>query len=107
MNSSGATPMAAGGQSPPSFLSPNFERMPPELRQLPNWVLWVAIWNGSKWTKRPIQPSGYGASTTKPKHWSPFDQARQAYERAIAQGYIELREKNKPPQPVAIGGVGF
>ena len=83
MNSSGATPMAAGGQSPPSFLSPNFERMPPELRQLPNWVLWVAIWNGSKWTKRPIQPSGYGASTTKPKHWSPFDQARQAYEQAL------------------------
>ena len=80
-------------QAPPKFLRPNFERMPPELKQLKNWVLWVAVWNGSKWTKRPIQVSGYGASTTNPSHWSSFEDAKQAYELADQRGYIELHEK--------------
>ena len=94
-------------QAPPKFLRPKFERMPAELKQLKNWVLWVPIWNGSKWTKRPIQLSGFGASTTNPKHWSSFDDVKQAYERAVQRGYIEVREKDKPPQHVPIGGVGF
>ena len=72
----------ADAPEPPKFLRPNFERMPAELKQRPNWVLWVPIWNGSKWTKRPIQVSGFGASTTNPKHWSSFDDVKQAYERA-------------------------
>lgn len=80
--------------------------MPPELKTLKNWVLWGGVWNGSKWTKRPIQISGYGASTTKPKHWSSFDDAKQAYERAVARGYMELREKGVVQQ-VPVGGVGF
>jgi putative DNA primase/helicase len=81
--------------------------MPPELTQLKNWVLWVPIWTGSKWTKRPTQVSGLGANTIKPKHWSSFEDVKQAYEHADARGYIELREKKKPPQRVPIGGVGF
>ena len=81
--------------------------MPLELKQQPNWVLWAPIWNGSKYTKRPIQPSGYAASTTNPKHWSSFEAVKQAYERALKCGYIELREKNKPVQHVPIGGVGY
>ena len=94
-------------QAPPKPLRPNFERMPDALKQVPNWVLWVLVWNGSKWTKRPIQPSGFGASTTKPKHWSSFEAVKQAYERAVERGYIELREKDKPIQKVPIAGVGF
>src|ERR1019366_558099 len=94
-------------QVPPKFLRPNFERMPLELKHRPNWVLWVPIWKGSKWTKRPIQPSGYGASTTNLKHWSSFDDVKKAYERAIQCGYIELREKGKPIQHIPVGGVGF
>lgn len=94
-------------QVPPKFLRPNFERMPPELKLLKNWVLWVPIWTGSKWTKRPIQGSGFGASTTNQKHWSSFDHVKQAYERAVERGYIELREKNKPIQQIPVGGVGF
>ena len=81
-----------GAQVPPKFLRPDFERMPRELTPLKNWVLWVPIWNGSKWTKRPIQPSGFGASTTNPKHWSSFETVKQAYERAAERGYIELRK---------------
>ncbi len=91
----------------PKFISPKFDRMPAELKQLNNWVLWVAIWNGSKWTKRPIQPSGYGASTTKPEHWSSFDNVKQAYERAVQCGYVELHEKDKPAQRHPVSGVGF
>ena len=81
--------------------------MPAELKLLKNWVLWVPIWNGTKWTKRPIQPSGFGASTINPKHWSSFEDVKHAYEHAIERGYIELRERNKAPQRVPIGGVGF
>ncbi len=111
-----------GSQAPPTFLRPNFERMPPELKQLPNWVLWIARWTGSKWSKRPIQPSGFGANTTNPQHWSSFDQVKQAYERAVKVGYIEVHEKDKPIQRIGllsarlkaieaddkfIGGIGF
>ena len=100
-------PPAADPKAPPKFLRPKFERMPPELKQRPNWVLWVSIWNGSKWTKRPIQLSGFGASTTNPKHWSLFDDAKHAYEHAYKRGYIELREKDKPARRVTVEGVGF
>ena len=96
-----------GPPPPPKFLSPKFERMPAELKLFKNWVLWVSIWNGSKWTKRPIQVSGFGASTTNPKHWSSFEDVKQAYDRAIQAGYIELREKGKPPRRVPVAGVGF
>ena len=95
------------GPAPPMFIRPNFERIPLELRLLNNWVLWAAVWNGSKWTKRPIQISGYGASTTNPKHWSCFEEVKQAYEHAAKRGYMELREKGKPVQQVPVGGVGF
>jgi hypothetical protein len=96
-----------GVQALPKFIRPNFERMPPELKLLKNWVLWGAVWNGSKFTKRPIQISGFGASTINPKHWSSFDDVKQAYERAVQRGYIELREKGKPIQQIPVGGVGF
>ena len=52
---------------PPKYIRPNFERMPPELKLLKNWVLWGAVWNGSKWTKRPIQISGYGGEHDQAK----------------------------------------
>jgi hypothetical protein len=97
----------AGAETPPRFIRPNFERMPLELKLLKNWVAWAGVWKGSKWTKRPIQVSGLGASTTNPNHWSSFDEAKQAYERAVKLGYIELREKGKPVQRVPVGGVGF
>src|SRR5882762_2778101 len=96
-----------GGQAPPKFIRPNFDRMPVELKELKNWLLWGAVWNGSKWRKRPIQISGYWASTTKPKHWSSFDDVKQAYEHSAKRGYMELLERGKPAQQVVVGGVGF
>jgi hypothetical protein len=102
-----ATAREVGIQAPPKYLRPNFERIPGELKGQANWVLWVPIWNGAKWTKRPIQPSGYGASTTNPKHWTAFEDVKQAYECAIQRGYIELHETGKPKQQIPVGGVGF
>src|SRR6186997_3367221 len=99
--------VATDAPAPPIYIQPNFDRMPDEIKQLKNWVLWAAVWNGKKWTKRPVQISGYGASTTNPKHWSSFEAVRQAYERAAARGCMELREKEKPVQRVPVGGVGF
>jgi hypothetical protein len=96
-----------GAEAPPKFILPIFERMPPELKQLKNWVLWVPIWTGSKWTKCPIQISGYGASTTNPRHWSSFDDVKQAYENAAKRGHIEVHKKGKPTERIPIGGVGF
>lgn len=108
VGSDAATPDSKTDASvPPKCIPPVFERMPPELKLLKNWVLWALVWNGSKWTKRPIQISGYGASTTKSKHWSSFGDVKQAYELAVQRGYMELREKGKPVQRVPIGGVGF
>ena len=97
----------SGFQVPSKSLHPKFERMPPELKLLKNWLLWVPIWNGAKWTKRPIQVSGFGASTTNSKHWASFGDVKQAYEQAVQCGSIELREKGKPMQKISVGGVGF
>src|SRR6185503_21074766 len=91
----------------PKFLKPIFERIPPELKKLPNWVLWYPSWTGTKWNKRPIQPTGHGASTTNPKHWYSFDEVKGAYQFAVQREYMEVREKDNPIRRVPIGGVGF
>jgi len=106
-NRGSGTITAAVTATKPKFLRPNFEKMPAELKQLKNWVLWYPRWTGSKWTKVPIQPSGFGSSTINPKHWSSFDGVKQAYERAIERIYIEVHERGKPKRRAPIGGVGF
>ena len=98
---------ATDAPAPPVYIRPNFGRMPTEMKLLKNWLMWAAVWNGKKWTRRPIQILGYGASTTNPKHWSSFEDVKQAYECAVARGCIELREKEKPIQQAHVGGVGF
>ena len=102
-----ATVNIPGTVIPPQYLRPIFDRMPPELTSQRNWLLWAPVWNGLKWTKRPIQPSGFGASTTNPKHWSSFEDVKKAYGRAETCGYMEVREKGKPAQRVPVGGVGY
>ncbi|MBR1275620.1 AAA family ATPase [Bradyrhizobium sp. AUGA SZCCT0283] len=105
--SSSTVDAATDAPAPPVYIRPNFDRMPAELKLLKNWLLWAAVWNGKKWTKRPIQVSGYGASTINKKHWSSFDAAQQAYACAVARGYMELRERGKPVQQAPVGGIGF
>ena len=108
MNKPSPAPNAkTNAQTLPKFIRPNFERVPADLKQPKNWVLWVPIWTGSKWTKRPVRPSGFWANTTNAKHGSSFEDVKQAYEHAVARGYVEIRERGKPMQHLPIGGVGF
>lgn len=91
----------------PCLLQPQFSQIPEELKTLPNWVLFVSRWTGTKWTKRPIQPSGYGANTTNLKHWSSFEAVKLAYEQAVQREFIEVHERGSGPKRVPIGGIGF
>lgn len=96
------------GQATPRFVAPIFDDIPVELRQRPNWVLWVPVWSGSKWTKRPVMPSGYAASTINRSHWSTFGAVQRRYEEAVAEGGMIVHFRSGiTPQPINIGGVGF
>jgi len=69
-------------QAPPKVIRPNFERMPPELKLLKNWVLWRYLppkSNGGKWRKVPFQPNGKTANTTDRSTWSRFEECCAAY----------------------------
>ena len=87
-----------GAQAPPKFIRPNFDRMPPELEAVEKLGALGCVWNGSKWTKRPIQISGYGTSPTNPRHWSSFDNVKQAYagadRRMSAQRWLAAQENH-------------
>ncbi len=60
----------------------NFETIPQELKDVPQWVLW----RYEDGRKVPYQVSGYRASSTNPEHWSTFDVAREAYDRGGYSG---------------------
>jgi hypothetical protein len=65
-----------------TFLTPNFENIPAELRALPRWVTWCAEGAaGSKPTKVPYAPDCLHthASVRDPGTWGTFAQADAAY----------------------------
>jgi len=53
------------------------ERIPEELKGLPNWVLWKPERRDGKWTKPPycVENPDRKASTTNPSTWSDFETA--------------------------------
>jgi hypothetical protein len=71
-----------GTLASPQLIPPDFERMPPELKLLNNWVLWRYLppKSGSgKPRKVPFQPNGQTASTTDRSTWSGFEECCAAY----------------------------
>lgn len=65
-----------------SFLKPNLEDIPRELRAIPRWVVWKAeVRGGGKPTKVPYRTDlpDTKASTTDPDTWGTFEQAEAAY----------------------------
>lgn len=62
----------------------NYDTVPPELRQLPQWV----VWRAERGTKVPYQTSGAHASTTNPETWTTFDQAAAAAPRFSGIGFV-------------------
>lgn len=73
----------------PSFLTPDFEAVPVELRELSQWVTWKAEYRdgAAKPTKVPYcATTGARASTTDPSTWAAFEDARRAYESGAFTG---------------------
>ena len=67
--------------------SPEFENMPASMKAVTRWVLWRFDWNGSKWTKTPINArTGGKASSTNAATWTTFDDAVAAYRRGGVDG---------------------
>lgn len=73
--------------SMPTWIPPAFDRILPELKNIPNWVLAKAKLRNGNWTKPPYQPNGILASATDPTTWSSFEDVKVAYERG---GYIGI-----------------
>lgn len=61
--------------------APNFNSIPGELTERPQWVLWKAIPDkaGKKPRKVPFRPDGQTASSADPATWSSFDEVVAAY----------------------------
>lgn len=85
MNIEQVPPTKSGG-----LLRPDFDRVPGELQEYPQWVVWkaekITKRDGTvKTTKVPYNPkTGEKASTIKRQHWGTFDQACEAY---LMDGY--------------------
>jgi putative DNA primase/helicase len=63
------------------------DTIPPELKSLPQWVVWRYFWQSEKWDKPPLcARDGNLASTTNPKTWSTFDAAMAAYASDLFDG---------------------
>ena len=65
-----------------AVLTPIFENIPPELKDLNQWVVWKDS------TKKPFNPTALnsGASVKDPESWSSFEQAKVAYEEGELLG---------------------
>ncbi len=73
----------------PSSLAINPDRIPDELKVLPQWVRWRWDWDEKRkaWTKKPIHPSRNRlASTTNPTTWGTFKDALEGVGRYGTDG---------------------
>lgn len=75
------------GSDKPSCIAPAVENIPEAMRAESRWVCWQYEWNGSKWTKVPINAlTRHKASTTNSTTWATFDDAVAAYQRGGVDG---------------------
>jgi putative DNA primase/helicase len=80
------------------------EAIPPELKALPQWVVWRYTWDADRdeWTKVPLNPrTGNKASSTNPKAQTSFDFAYQRYQDSQTESWrfdgigLVLRPENE------------
>src|SRR5260370_12987125 len=69
-----------------------FENIPEELRQLPQWVCWRIEQREGKPTKLPKQPSGVNASSTASKTWSTFERGVQTNGQFDGIGFVFTKQ---------------
>jgi len=94
----------------PKFLRPAFNRMPEQLKQLKNWVLWRYLppkSEGGKWRKVPFQPTGKPASSTDRSTWRGFDECRDAYARGDFSGVGFVFDGKPDGDGLVYAGVDF
>ena len=60
--------------------------IPPELREIPSWVVWRYQQRGNDWTKPPFQPNGRYAESNNAATWTTFDEALAAYQTGRFDG---------------------
>ena len=60
--------------------------IPPELREIPSWVVWRYQQRGNDWTKPPFQPNGRLAKSNDAATWTTFDEALAAYQTGRFDG---------------------
>lgn len=72
------------------WLKPDFDNILPELKEIDNWVLAVAVTRHGKVTKPPYQPNGRPASHSDPSTWRSFNEVVKAYQqgRYIGVGFV-------------------
>lgn len=69
---------AARNSTPAAAFDP--ERIPPQLRERPQWVCWKYILKRGKRIKCPFNArDGTSADSTAPATWSSFDEALKAW----------------------------
>lgn len=66
----------------PSYLPVNHVNIPSLLRTLRQWVLWKAVWDGTRWRKVPYQCNGRPVNKTNSAHWTDFSKVMTVYEKA-------------------------
>jgi len=81
--------------TPQSRPQPDF-RVPDDLTERNQWVLWRFESRNGKPTKVPYQPSGRAADTTNPGTWTDFEEARAVWRRSrhryVGLGFVFSRE---------------
>ncbi len=65
----------------PEYLKPNFEKIPQELKDRPQWVLWIAEFRDGKHTKVPYSINGNRGSSINPKTWDSFETISNVYSK--------------------------
>lgn len=60
--------------------------IPPELREIPSWVVWRYQQRGNDWTKPPFQPNGRLAKSNDAETWTTFEAALTAYQTGKFDG---------------------
>jgi hypothetical protein len=97
-------------QAPPTYVRPDFERMPDELKQLKNWVVWRFLppkSASSKWRKVPFQVNGKPASSTNRSTWGGFDECCDAYARGGYSGIGFVFDGEPDNDGLVYAGVDF
>jgi primase-polymerase (primpol)-like protein len=70
----------------PTALKVDITKVPLALQHFDQWVVWNYLWNGERWRKPPIAPTGYPCDWRNPENWLAFEQATERYHEEGADG---------------------